>query len=575
MKGLTVSKKIILTFVALIAIFSAFGAYAIYAARELNASTNGLMEWTTSLVAASQLADAANETRRAGIVRAMNTDPKKKAAMDAKMARTRKKVEDAFAHYQEVIDEGDLDATEARQRDLAILEEERKAWQAYLVTGQKVDELVKAGKQAEALIYIEGPNREAFEKFMDLIVQDEERAMKGSREEKADSDEDCKSVILSTVVAAVVVLLFTCVCAYFLLTNIKTSVDRLLTSLNKVAGGDLRLMIAVEAEDEFGQMARQCNKMIENVRAVTTTIQKTAGTVSESAETLTSTSGQSAQVTQGVAQSITEVAAAAQAQMESIAETKHQVQAFTNGLKEANHTIEGVVGVIDQTSQKAEEGNTLVVSTVAQMNTIADTTVDISEAVAKLGERSKEIGNIVEVISGISAQTNLLALNAAIEAARAGEHGRGFAVVAEEVRKLAEGSQNATQQIADLIHTIQQATDQAVATMEEGRSQAEKGRENVSATGRSFSEILRMIRQVQENSVLIENTMEDLGRRAEKIDQATEKIHDSASKVAAESQNVSAATEEQAAGMEEIAASTRSLSDMAAELNQAAGRFKT
>ena len=128
MKGLTVSKKIILTFVALIAIFSAFGGYAIYAARELNASTNGLMEWTTSLVAASQLADAANETRRAGIVRAMNTDPKKKAAMDAKMARTRKKVEDAFAHYQEVIDEGDLDATEARQRDLAILEEERKAW---------------------------------------------------------------------------------------------------------------------------------------------------------------------------------------------------------------------------------------------------------------------------------------------------------------------------------------------------------------------------------------------------------------------------------------------------------------
>ena len=219
-------------------------------------------------------------------------------------------------------------------------------------------------------------------------------------------------------------VVFTCVCAYFLLTNIKTSVDRLLTSLNKVAGGDLRLMIAVEAEDEFGQMARQCNKMIENVRAVTTTIQKTAGTVSEFAETLTSTSGQSAQVTQGVAQSITEVAAAAQAQMESIAETKHQVQAFTNGLKEANHTIEGVVGVIDQTSQKAEEGNTLVVSTVAQMNTIADTTVDISEAVAKLGERSKEIGNIVEVISGISGQTNFLALLTRSEERRVGKECR-------------------------------------------------------------------------------------------------------------------------------------------------------
>ncbi|MGP1367018.1 MAG: methyl-accepting chemotaxis protein [Schwartzia sp. (in: firmicutes)] len=575
MNGLTVSKKIMLTFMSLIVIFAGFGGYAIYSARALNDSTDGLMEWTDSLAASSQIADAANEMRRAGIVRAMNTDPQKKAAMDDKVAKTRQKVEDAFTNYQKMVESGTLDDQEGRQQDLAILEAERKAWQAYLETGNKVDDLVRAGKQAEALTYIEGPSREAFQKFMDLILKDEERAMSGAQEEKADSDDAYGKVILGTVAAMVVVLLFTCACAYFLLSNIKTSVDRLLTALRKVAAGDLRLMIAVDSADEFGQMARQCNQVIETVRDVTKTIQKTAGTVSDSAETLTSTSGQSAQVTQGVAQSITEVAAAAQAQMESIAETKHQVQAFTNGLKEANHTIEGVVGVIDQTAQKAEEGNTIVGSTVEQMNTIADTTVSIGEAVANLGERSKEIGNIVEVISGISAQTNLLALNAAIEAARAGEHGRGFAVVAEEVRKLAEGSQNATQQIADLIHTIQQATDQAVATMAEGRSQAEKGRENVAATGRSFSEILRMIRQVQENSVLIEKTMGDLEHRAEKIDNTTAKIHDSASKVAAESQNVSAATEEQAAGMEEIAASTRSLSDMAADLNQAAARFKT
>ena len=214
-------------------------------------------------------------------------------------------------------------------------------------------------------------------------------------------------------------------------------------------------------------------------------------------------------------------------------------------------------------------------ATVAQMNTIADTVISSSNVVAKLGERSKEIGNIVEVISGISGQTNLLALNAAIEAARAGEHGHGFAVVAEEVRKLAEESQQASKQIGDLIRAIQEETEQAVAAMQTGRSEAEKGRENVTATGKGFSEIRAMIDRLQQYSVTIGTTMEDLTRRAAKIDDATGKIHDSASKVAAESQNVSAATEQQAAGMEEIAASSRGLSDMAHDLNAAAAKFKT
>ena len=143
------------------------------------------------------------------------------------------------------------------------------------------------------------------------------------------------------------------------------------------------------------------------------------------------------------------------------------------------------------------------------------------------------------------------------------------------MRKLAEESQNASQQIEDLIRTIQQETTQAVQAMETGREEAERGRENVTATGKGFSEIRTMIQRVLENSETIKANMEDLSRRASKIDEATGRIHASASKVTAEAQNVSAATEEQAAGMEEIAASSRGLSDMAQELNAAAAKFKT
>ena len=143
------------------------------------------------------------------------------------------------------------------------------------------------------------------------------------------------------------------------------------------------------------------------------------------------------------------------------------------------------------------------------------------------------------------------------------------------MRKLAEESQNASKQIGDLIRTIQEETEHAVVAMETGREEAEKGRENVTATGAEFSEIRAMIDQLKQYAVTIGTTMEDLTQRAAKIDDATGKIHDSASKVAAESQNVSAATEQQAAGMQEIAASSRGLSDMAHELNAAAAKFKT
>ena len=119
-----------------------------------------------------------------------------------------------------------------------------------------------------------------------------------------------------------------------------------------------------------------------------------------------------------------------------------------------------------------------------------------AQVVAKLGERSKEIGQIVDAISGIAGQTNLLALNAAIEAARAGEQGRGFAVVAEEVRKLAEQSQEAAKQIANLISEIQTETDSAVVAMDDGTREVKIGTEVVNTAGQAFKEIVSLIAEV-------------------------------------------------------------------------------
>ena len=575
MNGLTVAKKIVLSFAILIVMFLGFGGYATYSGSTLNKSTSDLMDWTRALNISSRLSDAVNDTRVFALLKGSATDPQTRAQLEQQHAASIKKVEDVFADYKKMLDDTTYYTEEERKADQDLFNNEYNAWQEYLKVGEEGDRLFAEGKREEALAFIDQKWSKSYQKLSDLVLADEERAMNGADAIDKEADVVYVRVIMTTVVVTILVLVVAIVCGYFLLHTIRGSVSRMLDSLQKIAAGDLSLKFAADSADEFGQMAEACNKMLHNVRSMTRKIQETADSVSNSSGALTSTSEQSAQATQNVAESITEVAGAAQAQLDSVAEAKHQVHAFTCGLADATKTIDQVAADIEHTSQRAEEGNKLVLSTVDQMNAIADTVISSSNVVAKLGERSKEIGDIVEVISNISGQTNLLALNAAIEAARAGEHGRGFAVVAEEVRKLAEESQNASQRIEDLIRAIQQETEQAVQAMETGREEAEKGRENVTATGKSFSEIRAMIQRVQENSAAIEKNMENLSQRAEKIDDATGRIHDSASKVAAEAENVSAATEEQAAGMEEIAASTRGLSDMAHDLNAAAAKFKT
>ena len=533
MNGLTVSKKIILSFSILIALFAGFAVYANHTGKQLNNATTELMDWTNALSITARIETTSVESRRLATGWALAEDPQIKASAYDRMQKTRTKVNDLFAEYDKMLNETEYDSEEERRADRETYEQELKGWKDYLAASKEAESLFLAGKNAEAVALMTEKVSPTYRKFEDAIAKDEENCIRMVQQVKAESDATYNSVVITTIAVAAFVILAAAVCGFFLLRTISTAVDMVLISLRKVAQGDLSVHLPTDSGDEFAQMASECNKMLENIRAMTKTIQKTAVSVSESSETLTSTSEQSAQATQNVAQSITEVAEAAHVQMDSVAEAKNQVHAFTRGLTEVAATIENVAADIEQTSQKAEEGNKLVMATVEQMNTIADTAITSSDVVSKLGERSKEIGNIVEVISGISGQTNLLALNAAIEAARAGEHGHGFAVVAEEVRKLAEESQHASKQIGDLIHTIQEETEHAVAAMETGREEAEKGRENVTATGEEFSEIRSMIQRIQENSGSIEKTMEDLSQRAVKIDDATGQIHAAASKVPA------------------------------------------
>jgi len=208
------------------------------------------------------------------------------------------------------------------------------------------------------------------------------------------------------------------------------------------------------------------------------------------------------------------------------------------------------------------------------MASIEQTVLSSAGVVANLGERSKEIGQIVDTISGIAGQTNLLALNAAIEAARAGEQGRGFAVVAEEVRKLAEQSQEAAKKIAILISEIQGDTNKAVIAMDSGTREVKLGAEVVNASGQAFQEITTLVTQVSGQVSEISSAIDQMASDSEQIVGSVKRIDDLSKKAAGEAQTVSAATEEQSASMEEIAALSRALAKLAMELREAVNKFE-
>ena len=377
------------------------------------------------------------------------------------------------------------------------------------------------------------------------------------------------------IIVLALVLLITIGVVAYLMREIKSGVNAVLKGAKEGEARNLAYRIPVDRSDEFGHIAASFNHMFDEFRDMTKEFQASADIVDQSAIQLTETAEQSAEATQSIAQSITEVAGSTQEQMDYVTKTKEEVDAFSEGVDKSLATMNTICRHVEVTTQMTQEGGKLVQATVEQMHSIADTVEQSSAVIEKLGERSKEIGAIIDTISGIAEQTNLLALNAAIEAARAGEHGRGFSVVAEEVRKLAEESQEAATKISDLIAAIQKETGAAVSAMETGRAEAEKGRANVQSTGEGFKAIMDRIEGIHSDTQLIMGTMQDIDESGKKIVGYTDNIHGSSQKISSSTETVSAAAEEQSAGMEEIAASSRQLAEQAQKLKDALGKFRT
>ena len=571
---MSVAKKIVLSVGFLVVMFGAYGFYANHSGSTLNENTVSVFKWAHVLNVGSQVQALSADGREYELMRIMASDPSERSQAEGLMSQLTPKLNKAYEEYEQAIQEAPFPNESDRSQKLARLNKLKEERKAYADVRQRATTLMDAGDHEAAIALALTEQSDVYKRMSDILEEDKADSVRLARAEMAHSEDVFSGVKTTTLVALIIVVVLSVITLVLLLRSIKNSVDTILEGARHIAAGDLRSKIMLDGDDEFAHIAHQFNTMVESMQKMIRKIKATATDVAGSSEELTANANQSAQVTQNVAQSITEVAEAAEKQMSIVTKSSATIDDFQHGLEEVITNQRHAREQTQATAQKATEGNSFVQSTVEQMNSIAQTVQQTGEIVGKLGERSKEIGNIVEIISNISGQTNLLALNAAIEAARAGEHGRGFAVVAEEVRKLAEESQNASQKISDLIQSIQEETSQAVASMEEGRREAEKGKENVTATGESFSEILSMIGDVKKASLAVSERVLQLREDMNTIVDGMSEVDTSAKGIGSESQNVSAATEEQAAGMEEIASSSRSLANMANDLQTETDKFK-
>lgn len=350
--------------------------------------------------------------------------------------------------------------------------------------------------------------------------------------------------------------------------------DQLVQDADQIARGNLSLKVKVTANDEIGRLANSFNGMAEHLRNVIEQVLQLAEYVAASAQQLTANAEQSAHATHEVAQAINAVSGGTQQQVSQIADTTARVEQVAEGVQQVALNADSAALTSGRTANTAQTGQKSVEEAIKQMLTLEATIANSAQVVAMLGERSNEIGQIVDTISGIAGQTNLLALNAAIEAARAGEQGRGFAVVAEEVRKLAEQSQTAAKQIALLIQEIQSETNRAVQAMEAGTSEVKLGAKVVNHAGEAFSEIVQLIDQVAEQVKDIFNASQQMAGKSKQVVNLVGSIDEISKANSSQAQNVSAATEEQAASMIEIAQSSEDLAQRAQELRNLVGKFK-
>ncbi len=326
------------------------------------------------------------------------------------------------------------------------------------------------------------------------------------------------------------------------------SVNKIVDVMEKVANGDLMVQVEITDDENISirKLFENFNKLVENFKLILIKVTEAVQATASASTQISSSAEQMAAGSQEQSSQTAEIASAMDEMSKTIVETNQNTNKAAEAVKESVDATE----IVDKAVNK----------TIEEMNKIAEVVMHAGETVQKLGSSSEKIGEIIHVINDIADQTNLLALNAAIEAARAGEQGRGFAVVADEVRKLAERTQNATKEIAQMIVHLQEGTQETVSSIESGVEEVETGKKLAAEAGDAIQLIVKTSQRVMDLVSQVATASEEQAATAEEISRNIETIN--------------SVVHESAVGVSEIAQATEDLNRLTENLQNIVEQFR-
>ncbi|HET6498170.1 MAG TPA: HAMP domain-containing methyl-accepting chemotaxis protein [Coriobacteriia bacterium] len=321
--------------------------------------------------------------------------------------------------------------------------------------------------------------------------------------------------------------------------------ERVASSMRAACQGQIGGKVTVGSDDEFGQLAKSYNQMIDLIVYLVRQTHESSRRLSMSASEILSATEQQASGAAEQAASISQTTAT----MEELAATYRQIADNANQ----------VVSMAEASLHSAESGQRAVMNTLDAMEEIKTRSQSSAARILTLGERSQQIGQVLAIINTIAAQTKILALNAAIEAARAGEAGKGFSVVAVEIRKLAESVVDSTGEISTIMTEIQAAANELVIATEQELAQVQSGVDLAHSTGENLEQILEMI----ERTTIA----------AKEISAATQQQKSATDQVVKAMREVAAVAQQTAAGGRQVASTAEQLAAIATESSQVGSAF--
>ncbi|MET3287778.1 methyl-accepting chemotaxis protein [Brevibacillus fluminis] len=564
--NVTISRKLYVSFSLILLIMAIFAGLAIDKMYTINSKSQEISgTWLPAAKHVNEINYLAEHLVSTELKHISSTDSYAMDKYEADMKKTLEQLDQTFKEYGKLL----VSAEEKKTFD-----QFQKEWETYTSVHNKILEASRnQDKLASILLVKDAEDRfQYLHVFINKMVQ---LNFNGAAKATKESGDIFQTGIRDTVVMIVIAVVLGLFIAYTVSRLIARPMKRMTALAGQIAEGDLTGEdIIIKNRDEIGELAKSFNLMKSNLRDLIGESSANAEHVAAAAEQLLASAEQSSKATEHIATTIQEVATGSERQVSSVEEGARVVEELSRGTEQIVESAETVSDAANRATEVAADGAEAIEQAIHQIHAISQTINQVAESVKGLGNRSQEIGQIVEVIAGIAAQTNLLALNAAIEAARAGEQGRGFAVVADEVRKLAEQSSRSAEQISVVIQSIQVETKAAVQSIQVGTTEMEGGIELVNAAGQSFSDIRASINQVAEQMEGVSAAAKQMSTFTMEVVGAIEHVASIAEQTASNTQNVSASAEEQLASMEEVAASSGALSQKAAELQELIARFK-